>query len=323
MPERMNEQLQVRIVQRVRQFLGVEEECSASELYSKLHEYRNQMHPDRFTDGARKEHAETKFKEAQNLLPELCRFIQDEVLRRTPTDLALYKPVYEHVFTQNALDAASKEIDDLKQQLEWRKHEMDSIKEQLADRKKQEFDAERTRLESLYRPSGRSWASLGITLLLSGALAVMTKIEEVSAKLKKYSPVDDEVLNTALFLAFLTILVLMVKRLIENSIMKRRVREVCSAKAPIDFLKHVSEETSTGEPEYFTEYQVFEFLHGPKRWWKSALSLLGFVHYQIETVDQLKTFFISNLLHKELVTISHAEGLNRSFSIRKKRGEWI
>jgi len=318
----MNKQLQVSIVQRVRQFLGVNEECSASELYSNLREYRNQMHPDRFTDDASKEHAETKFKESQKLLPELFRFVQDEALHRTPAELALYKPVYENVFTQNALDAARKEIADLKEQLEWRKREVDNIKEQLADRKKQEFDAERKRLESLYRPSGRSWASLGITLLLSGALAVMTKIEEVSTELKKYSPIDDEVLNTALFLVFLTILVLMIKCLIENSIMKRRVQEVCSAKAPIDFLKHIAEETSTGEPEYFTEYQVFEFLHGPKRWWKSALSFLGFVHYQIETIDQLKTFFISTLLRKELVTISHAEGLNRSFSIRKKRGEW-
>ena len=84
MSERMNKQLQVSIVQRVRQFLGVNEECSASELYSNLREYRNQMHPDRFTDDASKEHAETKFKESQKLLPELFRFVQDEALHRTP-----------------------------------------------------------------------------------------------------------------------------------------------------------------------------------------------------------------------------------------------
>lgn len=318
----MKNHVQLSIVQRIKKFLHVDEECSASELYSRLREYRNQTHPDRFTEDKSKKQAEDKFKEAQKLLPELFQFIQNEALYRTPAELSLYKPVYDHVFTQASLDAAQKEIADLKRELEWRKREVERLTEQLGDNKKQEFDAERKRLEELYKPSRRSWASLGITLLLSGALTIMTKIEEVSSFLKKYSPVDETYLNKGTFIVFLIILALLIKRVTENTIMKRRVCEVCSAKAPVDFIKHIEQVSKSDTPEHFTEYQVFEFLHGSTRWWKRVLSALGFVHYQVETVDQLKDFFISNSLCKELISISYAEGLDRRFTIRKKRGDW-
>lgn len=318
----MNKQMQVNILQRVRKFLGVDEECSASELYSRLREYRNQMHPDRFTEDEAKEHAEAKFKEAQQLLPELFRYVQDEALHRTPAELALYKPVYDHVFTQAALDAARSEIDDLKQQLEWRENEVERLEGQLNDRKNQEFDAERRRLEKLYKPGGRTWASLGITLVLSGALAIMTKMEDVSAKLKQYSPVDEKLLNNCTFGLFLLILLLAAKRFVENVIMRRRVREVCSVKAPIDFLNFLSGRRAAEDVEHFSEYEVYEFLGGNALWWKRALGVCGFVHFQIETIDELKSFFISSLLKKELISISYAEGLDRRFSIRKKRGNW-
>ena len=318
----MNNQVQLSILQRVKGLLGVQDECSATELYSRLREYRKQTHPDRFTDDKSKDYAEAKFKEAQELLPELFRYIQDEALHKTPAELALYKPIYDHVFTQAALDNARNEIDGLKQKLQLSDQNVAELNKKLADRKNQEFESERKRLEGLYKPGGRTWASLGITLLLSGTLTVMTKMEEVSAKLKRYSPVNDDLLNKYLFCLFLLILILVAKRLAESAVMKRRVREVCSAKAPIEFLKYLEQNSYDDSIEYFTEYQVFEFLHGPKNLWKTILSLLGFVHYQTETIEQLKSFFISSLLQKELISISYAEGLDRRFSIRKKRGSW-
>lgn len=287
------------------------------------------MHPDRFIGDEAKYHAEERFKAAQELVPELLRYVQDEVVQLTPTELAPYKPVYDHVFTQAALDSAlsrieglNLEIKDLERQVEWHKQRVDDLNTKLGDKKNDEFEAERLRLEKLYGTDGRTWASLGILIVLTGTMGIFTRIEEVSTKMRRYSPVYENVLNNCLFGIFLIILFFALKRFVENLIMKRRIREVCSVQAPIDFLAFLTRGRNEVIVEKFSEYEVYEFLNGPSRWWKRVLSLLGFVHYQIETSEQLKNFFISSLLKKELISISYAEGFNRWFLIRKRRGDW-
>lgn len=318
----MNDQIQVSLIQRVKTFLGINEECSATELYNRLREYRKQTHPDRYTDKEQKKDAESRFKDTQGLIDELFQFIQDETLQRSPTDLSLQKPLYDNVFMQQELDIRLKEIEKLKQKLEWRERDINKLKKQINDQSAQEFIEERKRLENLYRPKARNWASLGAVLLFSSMIAVMTKVEDASVKFKKYSPIDENILNTIIFIILLIILFLTAKRLLENTLMKQRVRDVCSAKARIEFLKYITDQSESDKLEYFTEYQVFEFIRGKKRWWKVLLSTFGFVHFKTETVDELKDFFIESLLKKELISISHAQSLDRKFSIRSKERVW-
>jgi len=322
MNEQINKSLQINIVKNVRDLLEIQGECSTTELYRLLREYRNQIHPDRYSEESSKKIAEVKFKQANQLLQELFLYIQNESLNRTPTELVLYKPIYDHVLTQAALDRSQEEINDLKQRLDLRDWEIDRLKKQLDDKEKQEFEDERKKVESLYTMSRRGWASMGIALILSGLLTIMTKIEDVSAKLKKYSPIDEKYLNLFLFIVFITVLMLTLKKYVENKIMKRRLDQVCSAIVSNGFIAYLEQKSRGKEVKDFNEYEVFEYLYGPKHWWKKILSACGFVHFQINKIEQLKDFFISNLLRKRLVSISYANKLDRSFTIKFKGKHW-
>ena len=210
--------------------LEIIDELSATELFSILRDYRKQIHPDRYTDEASKQEEEKKFKEAQQLLDELYLYIQNEALHRKPSDLVMFKPVYENILTQAELDKAHNEINDLKQIIESKEWEIEKLKGQIEDREIKEFEKEKKQLESLYTTSGHKIASVGTALLLSGLLLVMTNIENISEKIKKYSPIDDKYLNIIIFTIFIVLLLLALKKLIENIMIKRRVWQACSTR---------------------------------------------------------------------------------------------
>lgn len=312
----MNNTLQVNIINKVKNFLGIKEELSATELFSILREYRKQIHPDRYTEEASKKEGEKKFKEVQNLIDELYLYIQNEALHRAPSDLVLFKQAYDFTFTQVALDQAHKEIADLRQSIELNEWEIDQLKKNIEDKETEEFEKEKKQIESLYITSGRSFTSMGIALLLSGLLVVMTNIENVSEKIKKYSPIDEKYLNLSIFIIFIVVLLLTLKRYFENAVMKRRVREVCSIIATVNFMRYLRQKSQETPVKRFSEYEVFEYLYGKRRWWKNLLSIIGFVHFRNETLDQLKDFFLSNLLRKKLISIYYADGLERTFIIK-------
>ncbi len=318
--------LQVTILERAKQFLGMQGQSSnATDLYTLLVHYRNQMHPDRYADSELKKSAEERFKQTEQLIQELRMYIETEIITMPPALLECNSASYDYFHSLSSLDVAMQQIDELKRNLETKDWHIEQLEKKLADKSDKKFEDERKRLESLYKISGKGWTSLGITLALTASITIMTKIEDVSTKIKRYFPVDEKYFNYLILFFLIIVIALAIKRIIENSVMKRRVREVCSTKTPVDFVrkleKYWEEDVYNFDEEVaeFTEYQVFQFLYGSEHWWKKWLSALGFVYFQVQTVDQLKDFFISTLLHKELATISHADGLDRTFKIRRKR----
>jgi hypothetical protein len=321
---RMSNSIQKSIIQRVHDFLNVQDECSPAELYTRLREYRNQIHPDRFVEEKAKKTAEARFKDAQELMTELFRHIQDEAIHRTPAEIVLYKPVYDNVFTQHELDEARKEIEDLKQSIEWREHEIELLKDELKKKEDAHFQEERRNLEKMYRPTTGRLASLGIVFVLGALMAAMSKVKEVSDFISQYSPFPSGTINMFLFVIFTTMLLLTLKRYIENLLLRRRVQEVCSARFSVDFMKHLSLICSweADKPKKFAESHAFDFISGGRSLWKSVLGHVGFPLFQTSTHELLKNCFLDHLLQKQLIEISNAEALDRTFIIREAVRHW-
>jgi hypothetical protein len=175
-----------------------------------------EIHPDRFSDEEAKKTANAKFTEAQELLSELFQYIQDEAAHRTPAELVLFKPLYDSVFLQHALDASRTEISELKTSLEWSEREVEELKTSLKKRDDDHFDDERKRIQKMYLPSTTSWASLGIIFVLSFLLTAMSKVKNVSDFISQYSPFSQNLMNTTLFIVLIIMIVLTLKRYVEN-----------------------------------------------------------------------------------------------------------
>jgi hypothetical protein len=88
----MQQDIDLDIASKVKQLLGIENECSLPEMCILLREHRNSVHPDKFSDENAKREAEEKFKETQKLLEDLDRLIQQQQIAKRPSDIALYKP---------------------------------------------------------------------------------------------------------------------------------------------------------------------------------------------------------------------------------------
>jgi hypothetical protein len=239
----MSTSIQKSVIQKVRDFLKTSDECSATELYTRLGEYRREIHPDRFIDEDTKKTAEAKFIEAQNLLTELFQFIQEEAALRAPAELVLYKPIYDSVFLQHALDASKaeiaglrSEIADLQQSQEWNGLQVEELKAELKKRDDDRFEDERKRLEEMYKPSGGSWAFRGIVFVLGVLLVAMGRVKEVSDFVSQYSPFSQRMMNTTLFVVLLAMIALTLKQYLENLVLRHRVEDICSARFSVDFM---------------------------------------------------------------------------------------
>ena len=315
----MENQADKSIIQKVKEILQVSEDLSAIEYLKLLKDYRKRIHPDKFTEKKAQEEATEKFKELGNTIEELNRYIENEKLHRGAKELALFEPLYDNVSLQSKLDEAEEEINKLKEKVDSLKKANEELNESLSRKQNKELEEENLRLKELYKPSNQKLASLGIIFLLTSAFAVMTKIEEVSIVLKKYSPFPEIYLNNVVFGIFVIMLLLVVKQFVENKFFALKVSEVCSPKFSKEFWSHLSsvkdwEEKRTKD---FAEEDVFYFIHGKDSNIKRILGIFGFKLFQVETNDRLKNFVINTFLNKKLIEISLAKGLARTFTIKE------
>lgn len=315
----MKPNIQTSIVQRVKNALNIKGQCGTNELYNALREYRNQIHPDKYTDPKAKEIAEAKFKETQEMLSELIQFIQNEEISKTPKGLALYKQDYQYVLLQHQFDVAKEEIDSLKTQLEWREREKEELRRELQIKEDARFAIERNKLERMYKPTKINWASLGITFILTSVMAAMSKVEEISEIIISYSPLSQNIINIILFIIFISMLLLTIKGYIENRLLRDQVDKICSSNTANEFMRYLSYNNKWKEKEKkrFNESDVLKFINYRIPKWKLILSRVFFSLYNPNTLELLKNCFINQLLQKHLIEVSYARELDRTFTIEE------
>lgn len=320
----MNTEIDKSIIQKVKEVLQIEEELSSIQLLKLLKDYRNKMHPDKFTEKVARKEATEKFKDLGNTINELNRFIENEKLHRSAKDLALFEPLYDNVSLQSQLEEANDKIEELDRQLKDLKEQNSILNESLSKKQNDELEKKNLELKQLYKPSRQSLASLGILFLLSSTFTVMTKFEEVSLLIKKYSPLQENLLNRIIFGVFIFMLLLVVKQYIENKILSQKVSNVCSPSFSKKFWSYLGniKEWEDNKTKDFSEEDIFSYIYGKKTIIKNILGKIGFKLFQVETIDRLKNFFISSLLNKQLIKISLARNLDRTFTIKEGRRKY-
>ena len=321
----MNTQIDKSVIQKAKEILQTEDEIGSVELLKLIKDYRKRIHPDRFTDEKASEEAAEKFKEIGIVIDDLNRYIQNEKLQRSPQELALYEPLYDNVSLQGQLDEALERNQALEDKVISLKEKNLELEASLNAKKDSELEKENLELKNLYKPSSQKLASVGVMFLLSASFAVMVKIEEVSVILKKYSPVPEEVINNIIFGAFIFLLILVIKQLIENNYISKKASEVCSPKFSKEFVDHLKsiKEYDENKPISFSESDAFSFIYGSNNKFKSIMSILGLKIFHIDTNDKLKDFFLNSLLNKKLIAITHAKDLDRVFAIKDERNHYI
>lgn len=320
----MSNDLQKSLAERAKDFLQIDGEYSLFEMTELLKQFRNSTHPDKFQDQELKKKAEARFIHAQILLDEFEKQMEIERFNRKPSELALYKPLYDAVQLQSELDKTQKELEDAKNELASERERSDELTKELQIKKDDSLRAEIEHLQFIYRPSARKYASIGLAIVLSGALAVMSQMEKVSDILEKYSPFGKQYVSTSLFVCLLLFLAAMLRKLWEREYIKRKSEEVCSPKCAGDFLEYLRVTMSSDAPIVeFSEVEVFDFFASGRQRVKDIVSFLGFQIFRRETINRLKDIFIHNLLNKKLVEVSRAEKMQRYFSILSSRGSHV
>ena len=120
-------------------------------------------------------------------------------------------------------------------------------------------------------------------------------------------------------------LLLVVKQYIENKILSQKVSDVCAPSFSKEFWAYLSniKEWEDDKTKDFSEEDVFTYIYGKKTIIKNILGKIGFKLFQAETIDRLKNFFISSLLNKQLIIISLAKDLDRTFTIKEGRRKYF
>lgn len=320
----MRNELQKTLAQRAKEILQTDEEHSLFELAELLRQFRNDTHPDKFQDEVLKAKAEARFKNAQSLLDELEKQMEVNRFNLKPGEMALYRPLYDVVQLKSELDKSKKELQDAKYELNNEREKNDDLSMQLQTKKDDSLYAEIQHLQSIYKPSKRKYASVGLAIILSGALGVMTQMEKVSGILEKYSPFGKQYISTGLFVCLLCFLTTMFRKLWEGEYIKRKSEEFCSPKCANDFMEYLKVTRSSDAPILeFSEVEVFDFISGGRQRLKGVVSFLGFQIFRRETVNRLKDIFIHNSLNKKLVDVSRADGMQRFFTISSTRASHL
>ena len=317
----MADEAQKNLVQRAKDLLQIDGECSIFELNDHLREYRNEKHPDKFQDDELKKKAEVCFKEAQSLLDEFEKQIQLDRFNRKPAEMVVYKPLYDAVQLRNDLDKLKKETEALQGELKSEQETNADLRKKLVEKEDSSLKQEIEHLKSLYKPSAQKYASLGLGIVLTGALAVMSQMEAVSDVVKKYSPFGEKYTSTTLFVCLLLFLAVTLRKLWEHGYIRWKSEAVCSpryAACFMEFLKHTKDEPIMD----FSEIESFNFIAGNPHPLKRFTRMFGFKIFREDTISQLNEIFLHNMLNKRLIEISRASGFQRLFSIRSERSTY-
>ncbi len=312
----MSNKPQLSLAERAKDFLQVDGEHSLFELEALLRECRKNTHPDKFQDPDLKKKAETRFKDAQVLLDECSKQMEVQRFNHKPAELTLYKPLYDSIELQRELDEVKKELTEAKIDLKPKIEKIRELTEEVQRKKDDSLSSEIQHLQTLYRPSSRNYASIGLAMVLSGALGVMTQMEKVSGVLEKYSPFEGKYISTILFACMIFFLVAMIRKMWEREYVSRKSEEVCSPRNTDCFIEYLKiKRPSDAEISTFSEVEVFNFLSSRNIWFKRTAKLLGFQIFSPKTVNRLKDIFIHNLLNKKLIAFSKAEKMQRNFKV--------
>ncbi len=305
------------IIQKVKDELGIADNLSSTELYDLLHRYRSSQHPDKFIDDKRKEDAEEKFKTLNTLLQELASHIETEKLQKKPSEIIPFQKDFDLVKSKQANVNLEETISRQELTIRVKDSEIKGLNEELARLRSEKVDKKTNELVKSYKPTKKNLFTMGITFFLTFLIGVLTKIEEVATIIAKYFPFNEDILNYIIFGILVLIPMKYLKMIYEESRIQKLSKKI---KTPIFINKFYLCLKDNDIKESFTEMHVYDYLMKqlvPKNRINKFFNSKVFQLYNEITIDSLKDIFIYNLINKQLIKISTAEKLDRTFKIVK------
>ena len=130
-----------------------------------------------------------------------------------------------------------------------------------------------------------------------------------------------ETLNTIIFSVFILVIILYLRKWGEEKYIQKVSKKICTPIIIQKFHHYLSEKDSKDKfKDKFNEYDISVFLSKeliPKNRLCKFLTTRILNIYDDITVDSLKDIFVYNLLNKQLIGISGADGLDRNFATKK------
>ena len=302
------------IIENIKQILQISYEVPLTDLYNRLWDYRNNFHPDKFLTQEAKTKGEKNFKHISSLLSELHKIVEEEKLEKTNSQIIPFDNTYEIIKLKQVNSDYDCEINDLKTENDYLKSEINERENRINNLISNKAKEKEDELMLKYKSSRKSVISIGIILTLTALISILTKIEEVTNIITKYSPIDDKLLNLIIFIVFiLTILICIIKYFERNYINK--ISNIVQTSL---FIKNFLLTLGT-EKDYFNEFDVIKYISrqlAPRNKVKRTLMIL-FKILSTSTLESLKDIFIYHLYEKSLIEFHDAHCLDRYFKIKK------
>lgn len=310
-------EIEVSIIQKVKDELSISEDLTGTELYDLLHKYRSTQHPDKFSDKEHKKVAEEKFKKLNGLLQELANYLEKDKQQKKPSEIIPYQKDYEIIKNKQLIIIYEEKIKSLTYEFENSKNVIRELKREIIKLQGDKVEEKTDELIKLYKPSKRSMFSLGLGFLLTFLIGVLSKVDEIAILIKKYFPFDPIYFNYLIFGILVYIPIKYLKMTYEENKIEEAARKIRTPLLIGGFMKYLE---AIQLKDSFTEMNVYEYLYSyfiPKNkllklYYSKILKM-----YTISTIDSLKNIFIYNLLNRQLISISSAENLDRKFKISK------
>jgi hypothetical protein len=303
--------LQISIIQEVKNFLDIKDIEDPMELQKILYDYRNSVHPDKIQNEELKEDAEEQFKISNDLFQKLWRYIQEQKKFNKKSDLILYKNDYELLDIKQNLIMKDDKIKNLKDKINDNMNEIADLKTQIDKLKKETLDEETDRLVALYKPSTGSLVTWGITFILSVLIVLLSKIDQIADILKSYPIFEQLLLNYLMWMTFAIITFWIIIKYFKKNIFINLSYKVKG----INFIKKYS---TSQYADYWDikETKIFNGIQDqlvPKNRFAKFFTTKIFKIYDDNSLEVLKNIFIYNLINKGFLKIANTDKLDRIF----------
>ena len=302
------------IIEKAKELLNISYDIPLSELYNQLWELRNTYHPDKFLSSEAKTKGEKSFKEIGALLNNLHKFIENEKLENDKTKIIPYDEKYEIIKLKQENLNNDQELNSLKVENDYLKTEIKNLENKINEIISKKAKEKEEELMLKYRSSKKSVISIGIIITLTALVSILTKIEEVTNIITKYSPINEDLLNIIMFIVFIITVIIC----IEKYLVKNYINKLSNIIQTSPFTKKFLI-TLDGNQDYFSEFNVITYIRhelSPRSIFKKML-IRHFNILSIDTIDSLKDIFIYHLYEKSLIEFQDAHCLDRFFRIKK------
>lgn len=331
----------------IRRFLGEDSESLTSpDAMSRLVDFQRSNHPDHFQDPQAHNAATERFKEAGTLLQRLRTAVEKSVTLATPSAALVHVPHLEMLKREAELSQAlaraadvSTELKHLQLSLDLLKRENTELKEALSRRRQSTIANAQTRLIKPYKPSTKTFVTLGVTAGIPLLMALLTQIEDAVKKITSPIGLSPKEVGIVLFIAFLTTVLLTFRAYVRSSYLARTALRLTTTRMLQAFVDHIEQKLrnasdadtsakksstrATLKPTVqFTEEDVVVFLEGqvaPKGFRERLLSWVGLRSFREESVNDLKNLMIAHMIHEGYAQPGPIDRLQRVFRVRMQQ----